>query len=244
MSTVLVAVVFVVILGSFVQGVMGFGSGMTCMALLPFFMPMSDVISVIAVVCLFINIRLLAQLWPSIRWRSLLFLGIGAMGGVPLGVYVLKILDEGQLKIGLGLLMLLYTVVKLSPLGLLGRTLPDRWGLLFGSIGGAFGASSNVGGPPLIIYATMKGWGKDETKATLQAYFLVISLIQVPAFMMTGLLRGEHVLPIVLGIPALLVGAWAGSRVSQGIDGGMFARLMVWAVAVMGIYYLVQGLLS
>jgi len=177
MSTVLIAVVFVVILGSFVQGVMGFGSGMTCMALLPFFMPMSDVVAVIAVVCLFINIRLLAALWSSIRWRSLLFLGIGAMGGVPLGVYVLKNLDEGQLKIGLGLLMLLYTVVKLSPLDLLRRTLPDRWGLLFGSIGGAFGASSNVGGPPLIIYATMKDWGKDETKATLQAYFVPLALV-------------------------------------------------------------------
>jgi uncharacterized membrane protein YfcA len=90
----------------------------------------------------------------------------------------------------------------------------------------------------------MKDWGKDETKATLQAYFLVISLIQVPAFMMTGLLRGEHVLPIALGIPALLVGAWGGSRVSQGIDGGLFARLIVWAVALMGVYYVARGVLS
>lgn len=244
MSLALLAVVVVVILGSFVQGVMGFGAGMTCMALLPFFMPMSDVIPVIATVCLFINIRLLGQLWSSIRWRSLLFLGLGAMGGVPLGVYAFKNLDESQLKIVLGLLMLLFTVVKLSPLDLLRRTLSDPWGLLFGSIGGAFGASSNVGGPPLIIYATMKDWGKDETKATLQAYFLVISLIQVPAFLMTGDLRGEHVLPIVLGLPALLVGAWVGSRVSQGIEPGMFSRLMVWAVAVMGVYYLLRGVLG
>jgi hypothetical protein len=223
---------------------MGFGSGMTCMALLPFFMPMADTIAVVSVVCLFINIRFLIQLWPEVRWGALAFLGLGAVVGVPVGVYVLTRLDESQLKLGLGGLMLLYTGLKMSPLNLLRRTLSDPWGLLFGTVGGAFGAASNVGGPPLIIYATMKEWEKDQTKATFQAYFLLISLIQVPAFIMTGVLQETHVLPIACGLPALMLGGWAGTRVSNGIDGGSFSRLLVWAVGGMGTYYVLRGVLA
>jgi len=243
MSTVLIALVFIVLLGSFVQGVMGFGSGSVCMALLPLFMPISDAVAVISVICLLINIRLLIQLWSAISWRPLLPLALGAMVGVPIGVYVLKRLDEGQLQITLGVVMLLYAVVKLSPLDLLQRTLSDRWGLLFGAVGGAFGAASNVGGPPLVIYVTMKDWGKDQTKATLQAYFLVISLIQVPAFVMTGLLTTEHLLPIGVGVPALLVGVWGGSRLYDGMGSGSFSRLMVWALGGIGVFYVARGVL-
>jgi len=195
------------------------------------------------VVCLVINVRLLIELWGAISWRPLLPLVVGAAFGVPLGVYVLSLLDSAQLQIGLGLVMLFYAAVKLSPSGFLDRSLSDAWGLPFGLAGGSMGAAFNVGGPALIVYVTMKDWGSDQIKATLQAYFVVISLIQVPAFALTGVLTSEHVLPVVVSIPALLVGVALGSRVYAGMGAGLFSRLMVWALGGIGLFYLLRGML-
>jgi uncharacterized membrane protein YfcA len=244
MSALLIAVILVVLVAAFVQGVMGFGSGAISMALLPLLMPISDAVAVVSVICLCINACLLIKLWAAISWRPLVPLALGATLGVPLGVSFLKSIDEGQLQITLGAVMLLYAAVKLSASSLLERTISDRWGLAFGAVGGALGAASNVGGPPLIIYVTMKDWGRDQTKATLQAFFLVISLIQVPAFVATGVLRTDHLPLIAAGVPALLLGVWAGSRLYDGVGAGHFAKLMVWFLGLIGLFYVARGSLA
>jgi uncharacterized membrane protein YfcA len=244
MQAVLLPLMLVVLLASFVQGVMGFGSGSIAMALLPLFVDVKDAVAIVAVVCLFINLRLLIQLWDAISWRPLIPLSLGAALGVPVGVYVLSRLDSSQLQVGLGIVMIIYAVVKLSPLALLDRSLSDRWGLVFGFFGGAMGAAFNVGGPPMIIYVTMKQWESDQVKATLQAYFLVISLVQVPAFAATGVLTTEHLVPILVALPVLLIGVGLGSRLYSGIGAGVFSKLMVWALGCIGAFYIVRGLLS
>lgn len=245
----LLALVVIVFLAAFAQGVMGFGSGTLCMALLPLSYQLLDVgretidaVAVVSVICLVINATVLSQVWRAISWRPLVPLVLGAASGVPVGVYILKRMNEGQLQIALGSIMLLYTVVKISPLRLLSRTIGDSWGLPFGAAGGALGAASNVGGPPLIIYLTMKDWGKDQTKATLQAYFLTISVIQVPFLIATDVLHADHALPIAAGLLPLFVGVWGGSRLYARMGTGLFTQLMVWALGVIGIFYVVRGL--
>jgi uncharacterized membrane protein YfcA len=96
----------------------------------------------------------------------------------------------------------------------------------------------------MIIYVTMKQWESDQVKATLQAYFLVISLVQVPAFAATGVLTTEHLVPILVALPVLLIGVGLGSRLYSGIGAGVFSKLMVWALGCIGAFYIVRGLLS
>src|ERR1041384_5395771 len=51
-------------------------------------------------------------------------------------------------------------------------------------LGGAYG----VNGPPLVVYGNMRQWSAGHFRATLQAYFLPVSLIGVLGYAIQGLL--------------------------------------------------------
>ena len=75
-------------------------------------------------------------------WMMLLVpLAIGAVAGVPFGVYLLNSVDQGLLLLVLGCVMLSYCVIKLSPLSSERQAIGDIWGLPFGACSGALGGA-------------------------------------------------------------------------------------------------------
>ena len=61
--------------------------------------------------------------------------------------------------------------------------------------------------------------------------------------MLTGVLTEEHILPIFLAAPVLLIGVWAGSRVYEGMGAGQFGKLVFWALGAIGVFYILRGTL-
>lgn len=102
----------------FVQGVAGFGGGMTSMAIVPAKLPLMDAVPVVALFALFVTAVLAVQLRgqlgsPRVRaaLRSLL---AGAAVGVPLGVGLLTAADPRLLRIALGVAMLCFVVERVA----------------------------------------------------------------------------------------------------------------------------------
>ena len=95
-----------------VQGVAGFGSGMTAMAITPLVLPMLDAVAIVGVFVLIVDVVLAVQLRaalgnPAIR-AMLPWLMAGSVVGVPFGVSLLTHTDPRLLQILLGLCMLAF----------------------------------------------------------------------------------------------------------------------------------------
>lgn len=89
-----------------------------------------------------------------------------------------------------------------------------------------------VGGPPVALYAANAGWGPTQTRATLQAFFLVQGVVTVAV---VGL-----VLPDPAMVLALAAGAGAGMWLAPRIPPER-ARHAVLAVAAFGGVGLIVG---
>ena len=167
---------------------------------------------------------------------------LGALIGVPLGSLALQTIPAQYLKVGLGTVILWYSAQSLLSSGSGRRLISDRWGFPFGLAGGALGGAFNTGGPPAVIYVTLKDWNKDQVKATLQAFLLSISLTQLPVYIAAGILRTEHLLLDAVALPALGLGLWIGTLVYDRIDTEAFRRVVLIGLGVIGLVYVVGNL--
>jgi uncharacterized protein len=148
------------------------------------------------------------QLRRDVMFPQLVSLLIGTVLGTPVGVWVLEALSPSLLKRLIGLILM--GIVVIEWYGAYPEKLSGRyWGLCAGSLAGLLGGAIGTPGPPVILYAAAQGWSPRNTKAMLQAFFLVNYSIIVVNHWWAGLLTREvawlaclYVVPSAIGITA------------------------------------------
>jgi uncharacterized membrane protein YfcA len=234
----------VVFLASFAQGVVGFGFGLVTMALLPLFLPEKFAVAFVAVYSLGVSCMILYQMRRHIRFSHAMPLFIGTILGVPLGVLALDVADPNHVKLTLGITLLAYSSWALfSRIEARERQFHTLWGYLAGLSSGLLGAF-NTGGPPLVVYTTLKNWDKDTTKSTLQLIFILTSIFQLPGLAATGLLTSESLLKNLYIAPSIVLGVALGHRLYQRIDQLTFKRALLSLLLIVGIVYIEKALTS
>jgi uncharacterized protein len=113
----------------------------------------------------------------------------------------------------------------------------DRLVSLPGAVGtgiasAALNVIGGVGGPPVGLYAANAGWDPPESRATLQAFFLVQGIVTVAVVGLTW--------PDPWMVVALVIGTLVGMRLAPRIPEGA-ARLAVLGVAAFGGVALIVG---
>lgn len=231
----------VILLAAFTQGVTGFGSGLVAMALIPLFLPLRDAVPIVALLSLATNSSIMFQMRHHIERRKVLPMVLGALIGVPIGVYALKTLDAGLLKLVLGSILVGYVIYAFTGGDRRRWTVGDWWGLPAGTLGGVLGGAFNTSGPPVIVYVTLKDWDKDAIKASLQVFFVSISLTAIPAHILAGNIHTKHLPMAGVALPTLLLGVWVGAKVYDRIDSDAFRKVVLVGLAIMGGFYVVQN---
>jgi uncharacterized protein len=198
----------IVAVASFVLGLTGFGISLVSLSLLPFFVPLATVVPLITLYGAAFALVMTIQLRRDVIFPQLVSLLIGTVLGTPVGVWVLEALPPSLLKRLIGLILM--GIVVIEWYGAYPEKLSGRyWGLCAGSLAGLLGGAIGMPGPPVILYAAAQGWNPRNTKAMLQAFFLVNYSIIVVNHWWAGLLTCEvawlaclYVVPSAIGITA------------------------------------------
>jgi uncharacterized protein len=173
--------IFTVIFGAvFMQSLVGFGSAMVAMALLPQWMSLKEAAPLVSLIVITLEGILLLRYRTAVQWRSIWQLGLAMAMGAPVGVWVLGRVDSRSLIPLLGGVIVAYALYAL-----LNWRLPEltdrRWAWGFGFVAGVLEGLFSFAGPPVIIYGQCRRWGPSEFKGNLQALFLLDHLIVIPA---------------------------------------------------------------
>ena len=232
-----ILIFFVVFVAAFTQGVVGFGFGLVTMALLPLFVSEHFAVPFVAVYCFGVAALIAWQLRAHLQWGRAIPLLVGTAIGVPLGVFALQVANPLTIKLILGLTLIAYSCWSLfSTLEPREREVPIAWAYLAGAASGVLGAF-NTGGPPAVVYTTLRNWDKDATKSTLQVVFLLTSIIQLVGFAWTGLLTSAVLVQNLLISPAIIIGVVLGHVLYQRIDQLTFKRALLAVLLLVGIVY-------
>jgi uncharacterized membrane protein YfcA len=217
----------VLLVSGLVCGVTGFGFGLVAMGALVAIMPVQDATVIVCVASLLISMLNAWTVRGAIRWREIAPLLVTAIPAVGVGVYLLKRLDAQVLQMGVAAMILAGCVVTLwSPRRALING-PVPWAYMAGALGGTFGGALGTGGPPVVLYALLRGWDKSGTKSAIAMFFVISNLWRLALLIATGVASREMMQTGALMLIPVMLASYLGTLI--------FARLStpVFRYAVM-----------
>jgi uncharacterized membrane protein YfcA len=222
------------------QGVLGFSFGLVSMAGLPLLLGIDRSVALVSVWSAGVNLSIFLELRKHLDRSKVLPLLIGGLFGIPVGVFLLKRAPGDVLRLVFGLVVLGWAVQSMLA-ARPDRDVADRWGPVAGFFGGMLGGALNSGGPPAVMYVSRKTWEPDAVRATLQAFFLEISTVQLTLYTLTGVFTQETLRTNLLLAPVVLAGVIGGVRLGRAIDREAFRRLLLASLSVTGVVYVVRA---
>lgn len=238
-STIVVIAIF--FFAAFGQTISGFGFALVGMPLTTLVLgtPVSAPLVALAGLTLY-TINLL-RYRTSINWRHVSRLGIAAAFGVPLGIWGLSNLAEPLVRFLLGIVLIGYAVFSLArPPAMLAHVSP-RWSYLAGFCTGCLGGAYNLPGPPIIIYATLHQWQRDEFRAILQALFFLTGSLTVASHLLAQHLTANIWALYLSTLPALILGIVLGSLIDRYIHRELFRALVIALIFILGCSLVLMG---
>lgn len=157
-------------------------------------------------------------------WREVWPISIGMALTVPLGTYLLVVLDPIILRWIIATLVIGLILVLMSGWRYRGpSSLPITAGV--GMIAGVGAGAAQIAGPPVILYWLSRGNPAVTLRANLMVFFLFCGIVLVTVYAAQGLFTARSIaLSLMLGVP-YLIGVGAGSYFFKGASEVLYRRI-------------------
>ncbi|AFY71558.1 protein of unknown function DUF81 [Thalassoporum mexicanum PCC 7367] len=235
----IIAVIFITFLAALVQGTVGFGSGLTAVPMLLYVIDIKAITPFVALLGFLINLTLCIYLRQHFNFRLLAPLLGGALLGIPFGIWFLHNAPEKLIRVILAIVMLAYVGYAILNRRRNNHQEPgklnQKWGYPVGFGSGCLTGAFSTGGPPIILWAMVQNWQKEEFRGSMPAFYLCSGFFALIGYGWSGLITFDVMRLFLVSIPALLLGIWVGDRLSNKLDRDKFKLLVQVSLIVLAI---------
>lgn len=226
-----------------VRSTLGFGEALIAVPFYLLFLPVDVAVPLAVMLSIVIALVVVIQDHKKIHFHSAKWLIIYAVLGLPLGILILTYANETIVKTGLGLLIILYSLYSLYFTK--NKALEEDnkfWLFVCGFLSGVFGGAYGLNGPPLVVYGNLRQWSAKHFRATLQAYFLPVSLLSVVGYYSKGLITTQvniyFLYSLITTIPAIFLGRYLNHKLKDGA----FFNYVYWGLMLISVVLIVSTL--
>ncbi len=225
----------------FVTGLTGFGTALVLSASWLHFMDPVTVAPLAAVCSAAAQLACVYGMWRSFQWRMLMPYLVGALIGVPIGVWLLDVIDPGIIKIGVGVFLVLYTsyslFVKNPPTVNVDSKLADT---VAGGGGGVLAGLGGFSGPIPLVWTQLRGLPKLLARGIYQPYNLVVLAGSAAVHTMVGNVTPQIGTMFLIALPASTLGAIIGLCAFHRISEKRFKQVVLTLLFCSGVLLLVR----
>lgn len=221
----MVIVAVMVLFATGVQTVTGFGFALLAVPLMSLVVPAEVAVVVSA------SLGLLASTGQAVAERhhgdrrTIAWLLGGALVGAPLGLVVLELATDRQLRMALVAVIVVFLVVNLRGF-VLDR--PSRaLELGAGVVSGVLNSSLSTNGPPLVMALHPRHLPPPVFRGTLTAVFAVSGLVTVGLFAASGRYSADVVVLLLAALPSVGLGFLVGLRHRHRVSPARFRQTIV-----------------
>lgn len=227
----------IVCLAATLQGVTGFGFALISVPLLLLVYDPHMAVG-INIIISFVSLFLLTLSVRKAIQRSLVKnLFLGSIPGIPLGAYVFLHFNLQELKLSIGLVTALCSLLLLSGVTIKKAT-GRYWEGFTGSISGFLTGSVGMPGPPIILFLSNQQLPKDHFRATTAAYFTLAYPASLLLLALLGAIDGHIAITALSLTPFAILGGQLGCRLFPLIPQAQFQRgvpLLVLSTALYAV---------
>src|SRR3979409_506294 len=198
--------------GGFVTGLAGFGTGLVALGIWLYVLPPTIAVPLVLICSIVGQSSTLPAFRQFIDFKLVWPFLIGGLAGVPLGTLLIAHADPRIFKMSVGVLMLVFPTAlyfNRTPIALsFGGRAADA---AIGFAGGILGGLAGLSGPLPILWASVRGWGKDERRGIFQTFNWTVLSAALCLQAGTGFIKSEVLWLALLAFRATIIGAWLGA---------------------------------
>ena len=220
---------------AYVTGVAGFAFGIVAAAIWLHALTPIQATTLIVAYALIVQGYAVWKLRRAINVRRLLPFVLGSAVGIPAGIAVLNWASASDLRVAVGLLIVLFSLYNLIAPSMphvkrAGPALDAAAGVMNGLLGGATGLAGIV----LVIWCAVRGWTREEQRAVFQPAAVATFLMTIMWLGGAGVLTADVARLFLIGLPALIAGTWLGWKSYGRLDEAAFRKVVLGVLVVLG----------
>jgi uncharacterized membrane protein YfcA len=178
----------------------------------------------------------------SFELKRVLPFVIAGLLGVPIGVALLKNIDQTVFRLVVGVILVVYCTAML----LLRNARPVKAGGALadagvGLVGGIMGGIAGLSGPAPTLWCSLRGWKKDVQRAVYQSFNLAMHTATFAVYVATGVINFGSAWMFALVAPAMVIPALLGTRLYKRISEAAFRRILLILLALSGLALIVAS---
>ena len=175
----------------------------------------------------------------AVRWRSAAPFIIGGLIGVPAGTMLLTYIDPAYMRIGVGILLVVYSIYSLArpAIKLAHEGVAAEIGV--GFLNGLLAGLTGLVGIVVVIWCQLRNWPKDVQRAIFQPVLLATILTSTVSLSAAGAVTAETMKLYLLGLPCMLVGTWVGLKLYGRLNDAAFRKIILVLLLVSGLSLIV-----
>lgn len=223
----------------------GFGSGLGIVAvpMMALVIPVTQAAAVmLPILCLMdvFGVFGYRRAWDKVNMRIMM---PGAVLGIGLGALTFDVLDEGWVRLLIGLIAVVFTTQRL--LGLFPKDADPgphvAKGVFWSAVSGFTSFVAHAGGPPLSVYLLPQRLDKTVFAGTTVLFFAFVNYVKLAPYAWLGQFSTANLTTALVLAPLAPVGIWAGMWLHSRIDATLFFRVCYVLLFFTGLKLLFDG---
>lgn len=226
-------IIAVVAVAAFAQSLAGFGFGLLAVPMMTLLVDAHDAV-IVATMIGTVSTAVQAVLdrqnceWPTARRLS-----IAAYLGMPVGLFAFVIVSESAMRLILGVVVLLATLVLARGFTFTGRSRLIEW--LMGITSGVLSTSTSTNGPPLVFLLQARQMEATSFRATINTVFALSNIGAIALFAASGNVEVNGMVAAAASLPILFLALRAGYALRPRVDGSVFRKLVLVMLVLSGV---------
>jgi uncharacterized protein len=230
-------------LAALLQAVSGFGFALLSVPLLSLFITPKVIFPIMLIQGSLVNLVVLGTARKGIQLKSHWIMIVTGLIGIPFGAWLLYFMSPEALKLFIGVVTVVVTLLIWFDVRLLLKDDRVSQGIV-GFSSGLLNGSITLSGPPVILYFAGKKVQKTEFRATLCAYFLILNLATAPFYFAAQLFTERALTLSLISAPVVILGAVLGVMLANRLSQELFRKISLVLVFVIGLLSMFSGLRS
>lgn len=230
-----------VLVAAFVRGYSGFGYSAMVIAASSLVTNPLNFVAVVVIAEASMSLQAWKGIWPDVDWKRVRWLLMGAVVGLPLGLWALTAVSEDMARAVvsgyvLGMCVILFRGWRLT------REVGAGGTLAAGVVSGLANAPG-MGGLPVAAFFAAQPMRSAVFRATLVAYFPLLDTYSAPLYFWHGLVSWDTLWASLWLLPLTFLGNWLGGRHFFNTDPQDFRRFAIVLLATLALMGFVKAVI-
>ncbi|MBB5214424.1 sulfite exporter TauE/SafE family protein [Parapusillimonas granuli] len=241
----LIEILLVGAVSGFIQGLSGFAFGLVATSMWAWMMEPQRVVPLVVMGSFVGQCVSILSVRHEIRFARVRPFIVGGVIGILMGAALLHALNANSFRAIFGIFLVVYSSVML-----LMKQLPKiqkvAWGAdsVIGWISGALSGACGMGGPPITLWCSLRGWSTISQRATFQAFFITMQMLLLLVYAWQGIIDKPLLISFAWLVPVIMLTSWSGSRVGRHFGDVQFQKIVFGLLLLSGIVMLLPAISS